>query len=312
MISALISFTFFLLVGLSSAQTLRKYNNRGCQGALAVCSVRTDVGATQNWPQASCCDRGAKKSGSLRITGVQGGVGEISIVYRGNFNNQCSVQEQSFVGSPVGCFTSRALGTGVWLTCAMRYASNPFNMNCSLYSKKRRSLGNATTSAEEGGETESADPDGRDTSPAFLQRPEDPEYLPAGFYDAFERPISEEEYWRQIDWEDTNDAPFVPEDDPNLIESRQDVEGVDITTYTGGQCRSASLVKITEPNKCYQSGNGSSFFVNGLASNCKVVTYTDINCSEDAFEVIQGIRGVGAAGCYDTDNFESAAVICGS
>jgi hypothetical protein len=120
--------------------------------------------------------------------------------------------------------------------------------------------------------------DRRTSTTTFLDRPEDPEYLPAGFYDAFERPISEEEYWKQIDWEDANDAPFVPEDDPYLIESRQEAEGVDITTYAGGQCRSASLAKITEPNKCYQSGDGASFFVTSLPSNCKVVTYTDIRC----------------------------------
>lgn len=295
MVTALTLLSYLLAV-LSSAQTLRKYNSRGCQGALAVCSVRSDVGAEQNWPQASCCDRGAKKSGSLRISGVQGSVGELSIVYRGNFNTQCSVQDSVFLGSPVGCFTTRSLGTGASLSCAREYVNNSFNRNCTNYKKKRRSISNATASGEDD------TPINDDIEPVFttLERQQDPEYLAPGFYDAFERPISEDEYWRQVEWEDTNDGSFVPEDDPALIESRQDADGLDITTYIGGQCRSSSLARITEANKCYQSGNGASFFV----------TYTDSGCTENAFNVIQAIRGVGAAGCYDTDSFESIAVIC--
>lgn len=308
MVNAFIYVSFMLLSGLSSAQTLRKYNNRGCQGALAVCSVRADVGATENWPQASCCSKGAKKSGSLRITGVQGSVGEISIVYRGNFNTQCSVQDSVFLGSPVSCFTTRSLGTGAWLSCARQYANSQYNQSCSNYKKKRRSIGKSTTSDEDNSSLPQKDVE---SSLATLERPEDPEYLPPGFYDAFERPISEEEYWKQVEWEDENDAPFIPEDDASLIESRQEDEGLEITTYAGGECRSARLATITEPDKCYQSGNGASLFVTSLASNCKVVTYTDFGCTENAFTVIQSIRGVGAAGCYDTDSFQSIAVTCG-
>jgi hypothetical protein len=121
------AFLSSLLAGLSSAQTVRKYNNRDCRGALAVCSVRSDVGAEQGWPQASCCDRGAKRTGSLRITGVMGSVGEVSIVYRGNFQTQCSVQDSIFLGSPIGCFTTQSLGTGAWLSCAREYVSPVFN-----------------------------------------------------------------------------------------------------------------------------------------------------------------------------------------
>lgn len=308
MINASKTIIIALLATLSAAQTLRKYNNRGCRGALAICSVRSDVGADQDWQQASCCQRGVKKSGSLRITGVEAGVGEISIIYRGNFNTQCSVQDSVFLGAPVSCFTTRSLGTGAWLSCARQYVNPSFNQNCSNYKKKRRTIGNATSPNDDG---EKVPDDEVDTSSTELVRPDDPEYLAPGFYDAFERPISEDEYWRQVAWEDEHDAPFIPGDAPALVDARQDDGLLEVTTYTGAQCRSARLAKITESDKCYQSGNGSSFFVTGLPSNCKVITYTNTGCTEGAFTVIQGIRGVGAAGCYDTDSFEGIAVVCG-
>lgn len=318
-----------LVAVVAESQTLRKFSRHGCNGAVAVCSVRNDVHRDQYWPQMTCCERGVKKSGSLTISGVQGSVGEISLVYKGNFNTQCSVQNDRYIGGTSGCIQGRSLGTGVWLTCAMQYANVVYQQNCS-YNRKKRGIGNSTVDGlghedmdlplAPGNGTEP--PEGEDL---LENRPYDPDWLPSGFYDALYNPISEEEYWRQVEWEEEHDVPYAiamqweqehgtpytaATEENSSLEERQ-AGGLSILTYASDQCRGERLRHVTQENVCYTSTNGVSLDVEGLPSNCNVVTWTDEQCQEDPFTNVQSIRGSPATGCYSGDNFGSIAVTCG-
>jgi len=83
-----------------------------------------------------------------------------------------------------------------------------------------------------------------------------------------------------------------------------------ISTYSTQQCDGEKTRHITESGICYQSESGKSIFVDGLPSNCEVVTYTDEACREEAFTAVHGLGG--AKGCYITDAFESIFVKCGA
>lgn len=66
-------------------------------------------------------------------------------------------------------------------------------------------------------------------------RPKDPSYLPSGFYDALENPISEGEYWRQVDFEQKSSG--VPYYRDRTAEQQRLSLPLSLSTFDTRECR---------------------------------------------------------------------------
>lgn len=132
-------------------------------------------------------------------------------------------------------------------------------------------------------------------------------YLPSGFYDALENPISEEEYWRQIDYERQSGIPYVRDKDAERANSKKPVS---LLAHSEIECTSDvdAATHINEQGICYEEAKGQSIFVSSLPSNCEVITFTDERCRDNPLDVIPFLNA--ASGCYSTDAFESVRVDC--
>jgi hypothetical protein len=131
------------------------------------------------------------------------------------------------------------------------------------------------------------------------------QYLPSGFYDALENPISEEEYWRQIEYEQKSGIPFVRDKD---VEKANLQKPVSLLVHPEIECAGDIVTHITKQGTCYREAKGQSVFVNSLPSNCEVITFTDDRCRDDPLDMIPFLNA--ASGCYSTDGFESVRVDC--
>lgn len=108
-------------------------------------------------------------------------------------------------------------------------------------------------------------------------RPYDPDWLPLGFYGALENPISEEEHWRPVEWEEEHDVPYAiamqweqehgtpcaAATEENLSLEERQAGGLSIITYASDQCCGERLRHVTQQNTCYTSTNGVSLYVKG-------------------------------------------------
>ena len=130
-------------------------------------------------------------------------------------------------------------------------------------------------------------------------------YLPSGFYDALENVISEEEYWRQIDYEQEFGTPYVYNKDAERANLKKPVS---FLVHPDVECGSNAATRITERGACCGEVHGQSILVNSLPSNCEVITFTDDQCKDDPLDVIPCLNA--ASGCYSTDAFESVRVDC--
>ena len=131
------------------------------------------------------------------------------------------------------------------------------------------------------------------------------QYLPSGFYDALENPISEEEYWRQIDYEQQSGMPFARDKDAERANSKKPIS---LLVHPELECAGDVATRITKQGTCYEEANGRSIFVNSLPSNCEVISFTDDRCRDDPLDMIPFLNA--ASGCYSTDAFESVRVDC--
>lgn len=117
-------------------------------------------------------------------------------------------------------------------------------------------------------------------------------YLPSGFYDALENPISEDEYWRQIEYEQQSGIPYARDrnaeranfNNPVSLLAHPEIEYAD---------NPDAATHITEQGICYEGAKGQSIFVNSLPSNCEVVTFTDERCRDNPLDVIPFLNAVG-------------------
>lgn len=134
-------------------------------------------------------------------------------------------------------------------------------------------------------------------------RQEDPNYLPSGFYDGLERPISEEEYWHQVAFEQKHGVPYIRDRES---ERRRLHALVSISTFSTQQCEGERMQHVTERGICYKSPEGKSYRVDSLPSDCELTTYVDGDCTEDPFPCNDGIGD--PKGCFITDAFESLKV----
>jgi len=67
--------------------------------------------------------------------------------------------------------------------------------------------------------------------------------LPSGYYDALENPISEEEYWRQIDYEQEFGTPYVRDKDAERANLEKSVS---LLVHPDTECASDVARRITE------------------------------------------------------------------
>lgn len=130
-------------------------------------------------------------------------------------------------------------------------------------------------------------------------------HLPSDFCDALENPISEEEYWRQIDYEQEFGTPYVRDKDAE----RADLEKlVSLLVHPDIECASDVARRITERSTYCREVKGQSIFVNSLPSNREVIAFTDGQCRDDPLDMIPLLNA--ASGCYSTETFESVRVDC--
>jgi hypothetical protein len=133
----------------------------------------------------------------------------------------------------------------------------------------------------------------------------DPDYLPSGYYDALGKPISEEEYFRQVDYEQQHGIPYARDREREKADTKKPLS---LLAHPETGCSGDILARITESGTCYRDVQGSSIFVNSLPSDCEVMSFKDGSCEEDAFDMIPVLSD--ASGCYNTDAFSSIRVDC--
>ncbi|KAI7281951.1 hypothetical protein KC343_g944 [Hortaea werneckii] len=135
-------------------------------------------------------------------------------------------------------------------------------------------------------------------------RPKDPSYLPSGFYDALENPISEGEYWRQVDFEQKSSG--VPYYRDRTAEQQRLSLPLSLSTFDTRECRGERKQHVTERRICYKGTGGRSYRIDSLPSDGEVITYVDGECKEDPLSGNWGIDN--PSGCFTTDAFESIMV----
>ena len=108
-------------------------------------------------------------------------------------------------------------------------------------------------------------------------------YLSSGFYDALQNPISEEEYWRQIEYEQESGILYARDKDAERANSKQPVS---LLVNQEIECASNAATHITKQGTCYGEVKGQSIFVNSLPSNCEVITFTVGQCRDDPLDLI--------------------------
>lgn len=133
----------------------------------------------------------------------------------------------------------------------------------------------------------------------------DPHYLPSGYYDALGKPISESEYFRQVDYEQKHGIPFARDREREKADTKKPLS---LLAHPEMGCDGDVLARITESGFCYRDVQGLSIFVNSLPSDCEVVSFKDGACEEDPFDMIPVLSN--ANGCYTTDAFSSIRVDC--
>ena len=131
------------------------------------------------------------------------------------------------------------------------------------------------------------------------------DYLPFGFYDALGNIILEEEYWRQIDYEQEFGIPYARDKDAERANYRKSVF---LLVHPDIECAGDVATQITKQGTCYSEAKGQSVSVNSLPSNCEVISFTDDRCRDDPLDMIPFLNA--ASGCYSTDAFESVRVDC--
>jgi len=136
-------------------------------------------------------------------------------------------------------------------------------------------------------------------------RPKDLGYLPSGFYDALENPISESEYWRQVDFEQKSGG--VPYYRDRAAERQRLSLPLSLSTFDTRECRGEAKQHVTQRGICYKSTGSRSYRIDSLPSDGEVITYVDGECKEDPFPCNWGINDPN--GCFTTDAFESIMVI---
>ncbi|KAI7157093.1 hypothetical protein KC349_g5825 [Hortaea werneckii] len=164
--------------------------------------------------------------------------------------------------------------------------------SCVSYSKARHEPGSSHSGyATANNETE--------------MRPKDPDYLPSGFYDAVENPISENEYWRQIDFEQKSGG--VPYHRDRAAERQRPSLPLSISTFDTRECQGERKQHVTERGICCKTTGGRSYRIDSLPSDGEVITYVDGECTEDVFACNWAISN--PSGCFTTDDFESLVVV---
>lgn len=135
--------------------------------------------------------------------------------------------------------------------------------------------------------------------------PLDPDYLPSRFYDALDNPISEDEYWRQVEYEEKHGVPFIRD---RAAEQANLDKPISLLTYSSLSCQDEPNKRITERSTCYGSPMSLTIFIESLPSNCEVVTFLDSTCKEDPLTALPmfGMKH----GCLWTDSFGSVRVDC--
>lgn len=135
--------------------------------------------------------------------------------------------------------------------------------------------------------------------------PIDSEDLPSAFYDALDNPISEDEYWRQVEYEDKHGLPFTRD---RAAEQANLDKPISLLTYSSLSCQGDPDKRMTERSKCYNSPHGHTIFVESFPSNCEVVVFLDGACTEEPFTALPmfGMK----YGCLSTDTFGSVRVDC--
>lgn len=133
----------------------------------------------------------------------------------------------------------------------------------------------------------------------------DPDYLPSGYYDALENPISEEEYLQQVAYERYHGVPYVRN---RMREQANLKKPLSLLVFSEIECGGYIMARIKERGTCYQATQSLSISVDSLPSDCAVITFTDSSCQVDPFDMIPILSDT--SGCHSTDAFHSIHVAC--
>jgi hypothetical protein len=136
-------------------------------------------------------------------------------------------------------------------------------------------------------------------------RPFDPMWLPTGFYDALERPISKEEYDRQAEYERRTGLPYHRDRED---EQKRKTAPLLVKAFQEHSCSGEHPAQLTETETCLTVPKGVAFQVESISSLCAIWIYADEKCWIDPFEVLDALSG--AEGCFSPGDFGSLEVVC--
>jgi hypothetical protein len=137
------------------------------------------------------------------------------------------------------------------------------------------------------------------------QAKRDADYLPSGYYDALGNPISEKEYFHQVDYERKHGIPYARDREREKADTKKPLS---LLAHPEISCNGDVVARIIESGICYRDVQGSSIFMNSLPSDCEVISSKDESCEQDPFDMIPVLSQ--ASGCYTTDAFSSIRVDC--
>lgn len=129
--------------------------------------------------------------------------------------------------------------------------------------------------------------------------------LQPDYYDALGNPISEKEYFYQVDYEQQYGIPYARDRGREKIDAEKSLS---LLVHRETDCNGDMVAHVKGDGTCYRGVQGSSIFVNSLPSHCKVVTSKDDFCVVEPFDMIPILSA--ARGCYTTDTFFSICVDC--
>jgi hypothetical protein len=137
-------------------------------------------------------------------------------------------------------------------------------------------------------------------------RPHDPYYLPSGTYDAFERPISEEEYNKQVEYQQRTGLPYYRDRED---EQKRKNYPLSVKFFKGDYSQDEQTGHLTEVSVCVGVKGSKRIQVESISSLCNIFTFTDENCEEGSFDAIPGLEV--ASGHFHPGEFSSSRVECG-
>jgi hypothetical protein len=122
---------------------------------------------------------------------------------------------------------------------------------------------------------------------SFQERPVDPHYLPPGAYNAFEQPISDEEYNKQVEYQERTGLPYYRD---RRDEQRRRNNPLSVRYFRDGYGQDEQIEHLTQTSVCLTLRGGKHIQVESISSLCNVFIFSDERCMAGSDNAIPGLE----------------------